>query len=333
MPTGLASARAAAALAKQVLAQRRAARGRCGAAAAETEGRGEMHMEEVAARRQLQVARALLLTHEEGDARAAVLRRADSARATVELSALAAATRPRQPAIVVAFNVDLIMFSVASYAGDEFGLVCEAAAMAQVAVSHRRTLLVRGVEGSLYNLQTWCASSYLAVYRFRQSFETRPPQLGQEHAREHLLFHIVAYQRHFSLQERALAALRGPAARSLAELHRCINNLEQRLQLPTTAFAPLPARTPLSLPVAPLAPVAPGPQWPQQAPAPRPPPLWLLGAAAALALLGALAPPRCRAAAAEPAARGFLPKGIPCWGLGLAVGGLARCAVALLQRR
>eukprot|EP01062_Namystynia_karyoxenos_P077103 TRINITY_DN7695_c0_g1_i2.p1 TRINITY_DN7695_c0_g1~~TRINITY_DN7695_c0_g1_i2.p1 ORF type:complete len:347 (+),score=108.62 TRINITY_DN7695_c0_g1_i2:92-1042(+) len=278
MPPALAVARAAAALARRTLAAQRAARGRCGAAAAEAEGRGAVQREEGTELASIQGALAQL---EEGAARAAVLRREGTARASIELAALAALTRPqhrgrdRRPTVADALAIDAVAFCVASYADQDFGRLCGAAAEALVAVSCRRAVLLHGVDASLYSLQMRCGGSYLALFFFRTMIEGWVS--GQPEAKEILLIHIVAFQRHFSLQESALAALRGPAARSLAELHQGVNELEARLQVPLTPFAPLPAHTPLLLPV------APGPRRRRRL---RPPPLrWVVGGAV-LAVLG-----------------------------------------------
>eukprot|EP01062_Namystynia_karyoxenos_P077104 TRINITY_DN7695_c0_g1_i3.p1 TRINITY_DN7695_c0_g1~~TRINITY_DN7695_c0_g1_i3.p1 ORF type:complete len:342 (+),score=111.21 TRINITY_DN7695_c0_g1_i3:92-1027(+) len=276
MPPALAVARAAAALARRTLAAQRAARGRCGAAAAEAEGRGAVQREEGTELASIQGALAQL---EEGAARAAVLRREGTARASIELAALAAVTRPRgRPTVADALAIDAVAFCVASYADQDFGRLCGAAAEALIAVSCCRAALLHHVDASLYGLQMRCGRSWIALFFWRTRTEA---WTGEPEAKETLLFHIVEFQRLFSLQESALAALRGPAARSLAELHQGVNELEARLQVPLTPFAPLPAHTPLLLPV------APGPQRRRRL---RPPPQrWFAGGAVAvLAVLGLL---------------------------------------------
>eukprot|EP01062_Namystynia_karyoxenos_P024693 TRINITY_DN19653_c0_g1_i1.p1 TRINITY_DN19653_c0_g1~~TRINITY_DN19653_c0_g1_i1.p1 ORF type:complete len:351 (+),score=50.12 TRINITY_DN19653_c0_g1_i1:72-1055(+) len=238
MPPGLASARAAATLAKEALARQRATRGK----APRRRGRGRREGRGAA-------------PGGAGPARGGRARfccGARCGRGSVSSSPPRWRRRARggagRASIVDILWIEPIAFCVASYPDRHFGLVCEAAAGAQVAVLRRRVVLVRDAEESSHGLQGVSASCYREWSRLRLAVERE----ARGPAQEYLLVHVYLHQYLFAALERELAALWVPAARSYGGLQLGIRRLERRLHLPLTPLVPLPARNWRMLRVAPL---------------------------------------------------------------------------------
>eukprot|EP01062_Namystynia_karyoxenos_P048152 TRINITY_DN36586_c0_g1_i1.p1 TRINITY_DN36586_c0_g1~~TRINITY_DN36586_c0_g1_i1.p1 ORF type:complete len:385 (+),score=104.76 TRINITY_DN36586_c0_g1_i1:79-1155(+) len=198
----------------------------------------------------------------EGPARAAVARREESARHTLELTALVAATSRRRRTLYDALDAEGIAFCVASYATDAFGLTCRAAARGGIAAARCRSPLLREAEVFVFDLQLECAILHEGLDAFWKQIQ-RAHGLGDPTV-DNLLEQITAAQAIYARTEGELAALRGPLAAGFYKLHDHLGDMEARLGRARTAPRPLPERRPLGLP-------APQPPPPPQPP--QPPPL------------------------------------------------------------